>query len=93
MIVHVQELLGRERFVSLVGEVLTFAEAHRVDYLDRPLGESLEIVAHSVVVRVPAWGVAAVRLGGVAVRADWRMGGSADRRIGAPKPATPVIGS
>jgi hypothetical protein len=67
-IVHVQELLGQERFVSLVGEVLTFAEAHLVDYLDRPLGEPLDIVADSVVIRVPAWGVAAVRLGGVALR-------------------------
>jgi hypothetical protein len=68
VVVYLQELLGSSRFVSLGTGLITFASARLVDLVERDRGQGATSVPHGVIVQLPAWGVTAVRLDGIALR-------------------------
>ncbi len=67
-IVYLQELTGLARTVAVRPGVLTFDGAWRVDFVERDLGPAATDREGGVLVPVPAYGVAAVRLVGVRLR-------------------------
>jgi hypothetical protein len=67
VIVYLQELTGRSRSVTLGGGIIGFADARRVDLLERDLGAPEMVMRNGVGMVVPAYGVAALRLLGITV--------------------------
>jgi hypothetical protein len=64
-IVYLQELSGRARLVTLGGGILGFADARRVDLVERDLGPPVMTMRNGVGVRLSSFGLAAVRLTGL----------------------------
>jgi hypothetical protein len=67
VIVYLQELTGRSRSVTLGGGIIGFADARRVDLLERDLGSPAMVMRNGVGVVMPAYGIAALRLLGITV--------------------------
>ena len=69
VIVFLQELMGSGRFVSLGSGLLSFEAAAAVDMLERETGEEATLVPGGVLSYLPPWGVTALRLTGLGLRA------------------------
>ena len=67
LIVYLQELSGRSRIATLGAGVIGFEDARHVDLVERDLGPPAMVMRNGVGVMLPARGVAAVRLLGVAL--------------------------
>jgi hypothetical protein len=67
VIVYLQELAGHRRSVTLGGGIIGFADARRVDLLERDLGAPAMAMRNGVGVVMPAYGIAALRLVGITV--------------------------
>jgi hypothetical protein len=65
VIVYLQELTGRSRSVTLGGGIIGFADARRVDLLERDLGSPAMVMKNGAGVTLPAYGIAALRLLGL----------------------------
>lgn len=62
VIVYLQELTGRARTATLGGGIIGFADARRVDLLERDLGAPAMVMRNGVGVALAPNGVAALRL-------------------------------
>jgi hypothetical protein len=67
VIVYLQELSGQRRSVTLGGGIIGFADARRVDLLERDLGAPAMVMRNGVGIVMPAYGIAALRLVGITV--------------------------
>jgi hypothetical protein len=65
--VYLQELSGQRRSVTLGGGIIGFADARRVDLLERDLGAPAMVMRNGVGIVMPAYGIAALRLVGITV--------------------------